>query len=681
MRLRVLGLRASAKIRNVAKTLTAASTVMVSLWGCASGSLDVSKLHQGDSCQTPSLVCDCQATPACASSGIGPAAGGPGPDAEPQGFPVTVGSGPLELTPEGYLKLKTTPIEDHFIWINSTGTGQVTKVSTRATNADGTFKPLARYWTGPRTGAPVGGDKAAGGDGGAVLGNDPSRTAVNSSGDVFIANRKLHSVSSIRAVGCRGTNTSQGIHDIKPWGQDDCVQWYTNLEGKGVFPNERLRAIVAQDLFGSDGAVSTYVWVGDFNRNLWKLNGRTGEILLATTSPTQCYGFALDRFGQLWISGRRGHEHYTDGYLGRVNTQISENDARWNSPVCYGEGGDADDPDKCVKQAIPIPAGAGGYRNPYGMTVDREQNVWLADQEEPGVKRGGLYRYNRALDPGLATNAPNGRWSYAPLGHHVYGVAADRLGFVYAGGLDWGVHIFSRAAFPSKDAKDYLLMPNSGLGWPFGMAVDYDDKVWAIGRGPLPDPASNPNHPVYHSTDDFATVIKKTEGAEGSARTLRGPDEKWYTFSLHNDSPYGTQAIFTFPYTYSDMTGMQTRYATTQLGRFVQVLEGCTPAGGVTHWKSFAWAGSTPPGTYLTWYARTADSLDALKNEKLVLIAQTPSGHGGDEHRFDLPTLLGGKSIARYLEIQVDLSADLATQASPVLSGFEASRECVLIAF
>lgn len=184
------------------------------------------------------------------------------------------------LDPTGALVLDSRRIETAFIWIANTGEGTVSKVDTR------TRVEVARYRTGPLSGGA----------------NDPSRTSVNSLGDVHVANRAGRSVTKISVLGddCPDTNgdgtitTSHGPTDVLPWGQDDCVLWNTSLPDGGI-----LRALAAQDTFGPDGEIYTAVWVGGWEGIAWKLDGETGGILVRTASPTNNYGFALDREGNL----------------------------------------------------------------------------------------------------------------------------------------------------------------------------------------------------------------------------------------------------------------------------------------------------------------------------------------------------------------------------------------------
>ncbi|MEM9193991.1 MAG: MopE-related protein [Myxococcota bacterium] len=330
------------------------------------------------------------------------------------------------LTPEGGLTLDSQMIDTNFIWIANTGDGTVSKVDTR------TFVEVARYVTGP--------------DGGA---NDPSRTSVNSFGDVFVGNRRSFSVSKISALGenCPDTNgdgvvtTSSGGADVLAWGMDDCVLWNTSLTGGGL-----IRAVAAQDVEGLDFTVTPFVWIGGWDGRVWKLDGETGAIVIETDGPTSNYGFALDGRGNLWISGR------AQASLGRIDTTVCVDNAS-----CNAAG---------AKEVIPIP----GNPDTYGITVDAAQRVWIA-----GLSASNVTRY----DP----MAPAGsQFVTVPLGTRNHGIAASagmtaETGWIWVAGFGGGVH-----RVEANNPANNQIVANTVGPTAKGMAVDFDGKIWVINQ-------------------------------------------------------------------------------------------------------------------------------------------------------------------------------------------------------
>ncbi len=491
---------------------------------------------------------------------------------------------------DGAIELDSRRIETAFIWIANTGEGTVSKVDTR------TRVEVARYRTGPLAGE----------------GNDPSRTSVNGLGDVFVANRAGRSVTKISTLGadCPDTNgdgaitTSSGPTDVLPWGQDDCVLWNTALPDGGI-----LRAAAAQDTLGPDGELISAVWIGGWEGIVWKLDGDTGGILVRTDSPTNNYGFALDGAGNLWISGRSGRG------LGRIDTLRCRDTASCDVPICDDSGAD------CIKQQIAIP----GTHNPYGITVDADQRVWLAMHGSESIGR---------YDPMTA------RWTIQNVGQNCHGIAADAAGWVWAAGWDAGV-----VRLDADDPSAFLVVPGTGGRGSKGMAVDIDGFVWSINQG----------------TSD-ATVIEP------------GPTLSDVTVST------GVVPDGTLRYTYSDMTGTQLRLATNPRGHWRRPFEGCVDAGeGITTmWEELRYDAETPAGTLLRFRVRTAATRAGLATASWVLVAETPPATSP----LDVATALRDAMIEPqlWLEVEVQLEAmrmgTVDRPVSPRLLGISVTRSC-----
>lgn len=334
-------------------------------------------------------------------------------------------SGGVILDEDGVIVLDSMREEAQVIWIANTGEGTVAKVDTRS------YEELARYRVGP-----LGGEA-----------DDPSRTSVNTFGDVYVGNREGGSVTKLSALGerCPDTNgdgvitTSSGADDVLPWGQDDCVLWNRPLPDGGL-----IRAVAAQDVTGPDLGVVPYVWVGGYDGVVWKLDGESGEVLLRTEAPVPPYGYALDRAGNLWMATREGDR------LGRLDTTRCVSDATCLEAVCDDAG------DGCVKQTISLPAKG------YGVTVDFMQRVWLGGDH--------IMRY----DP----TAPLGdRIVDIDVGAMVHGIAADGDGWVWGAAMDAGV-VRVDAVTPSS----WAIVSGSEDRSAKGMAIDADGKVWTINR-------------------------------------------------------------------------------------------------------------------------------------------------------------------------------------------------------
>jgi streptogramin lyase len=478
----------------------------------------------------------------------------------------------------GGLVLDSTSINTNLIWVANTGEGSVSKVDVR------TFVELGRYSTG----------------------YDPSRTSVNTAGDVYVGNRNGFSLTKISALGaeCPDTNgdgevTTSSGHDVLPWGQDDCVLWRTDLTGCGV-----IRAVAAQDVIGPDGSVHPYVWVGGFNGCVWKLDGITGEILInATPVRARPYGFALDGQGQLWI-----HHHNT--HVGRLDTRRCVDDASCAVDICDDTG------DGCVKQQIALPAGTTGY----GITVDWRQRVWLGGGAGP-------IRY----DP----MAPAGqRWALSGANHFVHGIAADSNGWIWGAGGGQVVRV------NGDDPTQWTFVAGAAGFSAKGAAVDADGKVWMIN--------------ISHHN---ATVI--IPGATLNEAEVRP-----------NVSPF-----FRSPYTYSDMTGLQLRWATQPRGHYRAIFSGCNNAD--TIWQDINFSGQVPDHTWVRFRARVADSAEELQNSPWILVGE--SREHGDTLSLADALLMAEDATGGFLEIELQLFSEVTDAEftrTPLIYDLAATHSC-----
>lgn len=546
--------------------------------------------------ETARSACGC--VESCVGTPIGPGTGSPFE-------PGPGNSDGVSVDDDGNIILDSRVVSQHIIWIADTLDGSVLKVDTR------TFEELARYRTGPA---------AAVGD--YFMGNDPSRSSVNSMNDVYIGNRQNRgdtpgsgSVIKISALGseCPDTNddgmqmTSTAPDEVLPWGLDDCVLWRTELPDGDT---DRIRAVAAQDLIGPDLEIIPYVWIGDWHDSgtswVYKLDGKTGDVILRTESPVRPYGFALDGRGNLWIAGRNNEA------LGRLDTNRCVDEASCDVEICDADG------DECIKQAIPTPDG-----NPYGITVDFEQRVWIAAHGD-----GGALRY----DPSAAAGS---RWTYVSA-PNMHGIAADGKGFVYGAARD--AHAVIR--FLADDPTQFVQI-DTGSADPKGMAVDAEGKIWSINQS-----AGN------------ATVITPGDSINDN------PLQENIAPSLGN------------PYTYSDMTGIQLRLATNPRGYYRHVYEGC-PQGAETVWEALWWDAEVPTGTQLVWRVRLASTREMLGAAPWIVIGMVPP----DAPPIDLHAKLQEADVEsqHFLEVEVALIANRESTdevVSPLVRRIDIGRLC-----
>jgi hypothetical protein len=526
---------------------------------------------------------DCD--PSCTSDSLGRDGEGAWEPGEDNSEAVTVDA---EL---GGLVLDSASINTFTIWVANSAEGTVSKVDVR------TYAEIGRF----------------------SVGTDPSRTSVNTLGDVYVGLRSGYGVAKISTLGdrCPDTNgdgviTTSTDHTVLPFGQDDCVLWVKALPGGGL-----IRGVAAQDVYGPDGEVRPYVWVGGYNGYLWKLDGETGEILVnATPAPTVVYGLALDGHGNLWASGNGSSA------IGRVDTNRCIDDASCAAAPCAGEGVG----DECVKQSISYPIG-----NPYGITVDNRQRVWGAGS----AVHGGPCRYDPALPAGS-------RWACAGINSGLGGVAADSAGFVWAAGGGWAwpgsrLEVFR---IDAEDPTQWTAVAGAS-GWGnHGMAVDAEGKVWAI-----------------NYTNNNATVITP------------GP-------TLHEATvETGVAPFFSSPYTYSDMTGSQLRFATRPRGWYRALFVGCDDTD--TEWGDLDVDMYVPEGTSVLIRARSADDPAALNDAAWVVLATVPD----DALPISIVEAFTRDAVTpgAYLEVELQLASEVpdgSERLTPVVYSLSLAHRC-----
>ncbi|MFO0635246.1 MAG: hypothetical protein U0168_20555 [Nannocystaceae bacterium] len=309
------------------------------------------------------------------------------------------------------------PADFSYIWIANSTQSTVSKINTRTLVEEG------RYLTRETPG-------------------NPSRTSVTVDGRaVAVANRyggivKIHA----RPEDCAGPNTSGGAADIKPWGTDECVAWYT------PFPEATSQRPVAWTTGVLDE--SSCEWK---DQKLWTGEGRGG-----TPDSGMCSGDSV------WV-------HRLDGETGVIEDSIE----------------------------LPYPCTTFGW---YGGAVDSNNDLWLTRlfENSPGAVRVDFddlshdeappfYGYGITVDHnGMiwgATGVP-GKWDPATsswttimgsINNYGVGLAEDPNGLMWVG-IVGGVQAI--------DVETMALGPTVMFAGEAsqckGISVDLDGYVWAV---------------------------------------------------------------------------------------------------------------------------------------------------------------------------------------------------------
>ena len=354
-----------------------------------------------------------------------------------------------------------------YIWISDYNEGTVSKINTRTMVEEG------RYLT------------RADGNG------NPSRTSVNLSGDVAVANRyggltKFYANpdNCLDTNGTPGIQTSSGPNDVLPWDQEECRAWFTD------FPTTNQRPVAwtgDTTAPGNCDASVSQVWTvtstvpglipglgGAGGVTAYLLDGLTGAIDEVVEVPDfpggsfGAYGGAVDGAGNLYFSPLGG---FGSGLLARI------------------------DRDTLTYEIWTIPNGVA----PYGITVDHKGRVWLASNFGSIAGR---------FDPTTET------WGVVEGFGGGSGLAEgpDDLMYISQGGNVLAVHI---------DSLDIMGTWTTD-GSVKAVSFDADGFLWAV---------------TYHDADDpmsQAAAYKIDVGTMTTEGVFTGLQD---------------------PYTYSDMTG------------------------------------------------------------------------------------------------------------------------------
>lgn len=305
-----------------------------------------------------------------------------------------------------------------YIWIANSSQGTVSKINTQTILEEGRF--IVRP------------DSAG----------NPSRTSVALSGNVAVANRSggvvkiyMDEADCQESNGMPGIQTSTGAADVRAWGTEECVAWYTSF----TYTTQRPVAWAHGDL---NPATCKYenekLWsAGGWNAGLAEvvlMDGDTGVVEQTVMIPNvigwaQLYGGAVDGDGNFWTVD---HNWSGASTLIRVNRADFSYDS-W--PV------------------------VGGVH--YGMTVDPEGRAWLCGS-------GGASRFDPVGQSW--THLPVANGSTSPLG----GCMTDGQGTLWHSP-------YPEASLVGIDTETVTITQTIPIpAYVHGVSIDFDGYVWGV---------------------------------------------------------------------------------------------------------------------------------------------------------------------------------------------------------
>lgn len=458
--------------------------------------------------------------------------------------------------------------QEGFAWIANSAEGTVSKLDIM------TGTELARYRVG------LSGTEA----------DRPSRTAVDDYQNAYVANRAFDLQGSVTKIAstqryCVDRNANGEIETSTdstalPLGEDECVLWTSQVGDVNGIP----RALVVD--FGSVDYLGGHPWVGNFNeQRFYRLDPADGAILDEVQLDVNTYGAAIDSDGWIWVSGRNSHA------IQRFHYMTHE-----------------------VQPAIDVPLDVCQGTNPYGITIDREDRVWIGVWDE-----GGACRY----DPETES------WFLVDTGGLARGVAVDEENHIWASNDSAG----TLYRFDADDGADLEFWTIPGTR-PIGVGVDRYTRVWTINQ----------------ESNDAARFDRTT---------------------VEFDSfPVGSG-----PYTYSDFLGYQ-RWLMIPRGIWVQLFERCDESEH-DRWLEVIWDTETPDDSLITLVGRSAATPGGILSAPEVVIAEigpVDSDVGGKdlESIFDAE----GVELERFIEITVYMEPGMVHPVAPVFHSMQVFYYC-----
>lgn len=328
-------------------------------------------------------------------------------------------------------------VEFSYIWIANSAQGTISKIDTQ------TLQEMGRYIVRP--------DSAG----------SPSRTSVNQSGDVAVANR-LGGVTKVYAdpADCIDSNGTPGIQtsvdaNFLPWGTEECIAWYTPFD----YSTQRPVAWAPGTLnLATCKYENEKLWTAGGQNNVVdslvinRLDGATGVVEDTIPMPDVpigyfgAYGGAVNAEGDFWFV----IYDVVPSHLVHVDAETLQY-TKWVVPpgICpYGFTVDSKGrpwsgsfcqasfrftPETQTFDQFPVLG--------YGLQQDAEGRMWIADYSLPGT---------RAIDPEtlqILQTIP------LPSGS-VKGVSIDFFGYV------WIVDMTQSAFRVDPDTMNYQSYDN-----------------------------------------------------------------------------------------------------------------------------------------------------------------------------------------------------------------------------
>ncbi len=568
----------------------------------------------------------------------------------------------MKVDPNGHVVLSTGSQEFHFMWIANNNQGWVSKYDTR------TGREVGRYFSVvPQDGLGNGNGISVRDGSGNLISHNPSRTAIDLYGDVWVANRAYQRPATV-------TKIANDISSCKDRNNDGRINTSRDLNGDGQISTSPVAL--------ADGGTGVEFIIPQNGADILEYD----ECVLFTTvvGEPNVPGGGYSDIGSRAIAISQGFE----GSAGDVWVGIYRLQRFYKLDPIDGR----------VK---PAQADGGMYVQlswgPYGAVVDSKQRLWAV---QPGTARLALIDTKTGTLIGDDFSAQRGNVG----GCGAYGIGVDgkdriwlpgwtagsaACRYEHGAGLDPNLGTWTRFDFSGAACKDPTGANASGrLGRPRGIAVDDQGNVYmsadsengnAVAKLIRFDAETGAIRP-FQTANGAADCIDATDSAPTSQSIGVGIDSDghpWVNNFSGNATKYDkvTGAVTRTPqqpgglYTYSDFTGYQLRKFTVRQGTYRKDMMGCGPDA---LWRRIEWTADVPSKTSLKVFAKVGNSPADLNN------TSTPRYGPWTVSPADLQAPPGPVPKGQYLRVEFVLSSDDG-QSSPVLKSFKVVWSCEVI--
>ncbi len=561
----------------------------------------------------------------------------------------TSGDG-VTVDPLGRITLNSQDIEINYAWIANWKMGTVSKFDTKNLLPDGGIHEVGRYISV----FPLDGLGRRNHTSAASV-YDPSRTAIDINGDMWVANFASHANQFFNVTkvagnpfNCVDRNGNGKIDtsfddpaDVANYGvitpneylnpsdpnnsllYDECVlftQELGNINPNGAFGEGSISIAAAPE--GGPGDVWVGTWI---DRRMWRLDPFNGlpKPIPAGTNVGQLpdgggmyigvpsiepYGSAVDSKNRLWIVAR------TSNTVAVIDTNAVA----------------------LLANAISPPSGF--PRGGYGIAVDKLGRVWVPNWGSGPTAT----RYTPPTDGGPIDA---GTWDVfnfsaltSPSGTKIgqgRGVTVDDDGFVWFSGdrnnlgsaaLVWGASVDDGGVriFDGGTPTGLVDATSTFSKTSIGIGLDQNKNLW-----------------VNNSTGNVMRIDRTTGGVTTSANQAGAL------------------------YTYSDFTGYQLRHITLNQGSFSQTVSGCSR---YAEWDTVRWNAITPPNASVVVFVRGSNNLDFTVSQEYGPFTDNSDGN--------LQRAPGPVPQFKYLLVKFLLTSNDGT-TQPYLLGFNVTSKCL----